>query len=104
MLSRGGYLMKENKFYLIQAMRDLNDDDMGDFELVDKLGYTLAIFNTGSHGIVAWSNRVYQDLDIADWYAENVQNQLDAIYEEQTGKKNHTMIVIISKLAKQLPE
>ena len=96
--------MKDSKFYLIKAMNDLNDDDMGDFELVDKLGYTLAIFNTSSHGIVAWSNRVYQDLDIADWNAENVQNRLDASYEKQTGKKNHTMIVVISKLAKQLSE
>lgn len=96
--------MKDSKFYLIKAMNDLNEDDMGNFEPVDKLGYTLAIFNTSSHGIVAWSNRVYQDLDIADWNAENVQNRLDASYEKQTGKKNHTMIVVISKLAKQLSE
>ena len=96
--------MKDSKFYLIKAMNDLNEDDMGDFELVDKIGYTLAIFNTSSHSIVAWSNRVYQDLDVAEWNAENVQNRLDASYEEQTGKKNHAMIVVISKLAKQLPE
>lgn len=96
--------MEDNKFYLIQAMRDLNDDDMGDFELVDKIGYTLAIFNTSYNEIVAWSNRVYWDKSTAEINSANVQNRLDASYEEQTGKKNHTMVVIISKLAKQLPE
>ena len=96
--------MEDNEFYLIQAMRDLNDDDMGDFELVDKIGYTLAIFNTSSNEIVAWSNRVYWDKSTAEINSANVQNRLDASYEEQTGKKNHTMVVIISKLAKQLPE
>lgn len=96
--------MEEKEFYLIQAMRDLNDDDMGDFELVDKIGYTLAIFNTSSNEIVAWSNRVYWDKSTAEINSANVQNRLDTSYEEQTGKNNHTMVVIISKLAKQLPE
>ena len=96
--------MEDNKFYLIQAMRDLNDDDMGDFELVDKIGYTLAIFNTSSNEIVAWSNRVYWDKSTAEINSANVQNRLDASYEEQTGKENRTLVVIISKLAKQLPE
>ncbi|AUV60029.1 hypothetical protein HOS78_gp093 [Lactobacillus phage Bacchae] len=96
--------MEDNEFYLIQAMRDLNDDDMGDFELVDKIGYTLAIFNTSSNEIVAWSNRVYWDKSTAEINSANVQNRLDTSYEEQTGKNNHTMVVIISKLAKQLPE
>lgn len=96
--------MEDNEFYLIQAMRDLNDDDMGDFELVDKIGYTLAIFNTSSNEIVAWSNRVYWDKSTAEINLANVQNRLNTSYEEQTGKNNHTMVVIISKLAKQLPE
>lgn len=96
--------MEDNEFYLIKALRDLNDDDMGDFEFVDKIGYTLAIFNTSSNEIVAWSNRVYWDKSRAEINSDNVQNYLDTSYEEQTGKKNHTLVAIISKLAKQLPE
>lgn len=96
--------MEDNEFCLIEALRDLNDDDMGDFEFVDKIGYTLAIFNTSSNEIVAWSNRVYWDKSTAEINSANVQNRLDISYEEQIGKKNHTLVVIISKLAKQLPE
>lgn len=95
--------MEDNKFYLIQSMRDLNDDDMGDWEVSDNLGYTLAIISIKPYKIVAWSNRVYQDLDIADWNAENVQNRIDASYEEQTGEENHQWIAVVIKLAKQQP-
>jgi len=95
--------MKDDRFYLISALNELNGDDMGDWEVSDKLGYTLALISTKPYEIVAWSNRVYQDLDTADWNAENVQNRVDASYEEQSGEENKRWIVVVIKLAKQQP-